>query len=128
MNYYHFIDSFISYYRIFIARLHGGVLNLRGANIGKKFNLGRNSVIHKPWCLTLGDRVTFESDVYIKMVSDVASCTIGDFVFLGKGVELNIQNNLIIGSHVLLAPGVFITDHNHQTKPLLRINQQVCLF
>ena len=55
---------------------------------------------------------------------DVASCAM---IIAGEFQPgLDIQGELAIGSHVLIAPGVFITDHNHKTSSNLRINQQPC--
>ena len=84
-------------------------------------------MIERPRCLTLGYRVELEQDVYLKVVADSARLHIGSWSFLGKGVEIDCQENIIIGKHVLLAPGCFITDHNHDTAAGKRIDQQRCV-
>jgi acetyltransferase-like isoleucine patch superfamily enzyme len=63
----------------------------------------------------------------LKIVADGARLHIGSCSFLGKGVEIDCQENISIGEHVLLAPGCFITDHNHDRAVDKRIDQQKCV-
>lgn len=110
-----------------LCRFRARLLVFRGAKIGIKTDIGPQSRFTKPWLLTMGAHVKLEESVLIKIVSKEATCQIGDHVFVGKGVELNVLKSVRIGSHVLLAPGVFIIDHNHQIKAEKRIDQQDCV-
>jgi acetyltransferase-like isoleucine patch superfamily enzyme len=74
----------------------------------------------------VGCYVEFETDVFIKVVSNHAKVKIGDYTFVGKGVEIDVTEMVTIGSHSLLAPGVFITDHNHNVKRYGYIDTQGC--
>ena len=42
---------------------------------------------------------------------------IGNYVSCASRCRITCANEIIIGNHVLLAPDVFITDHNHGMKP-----------
>lgn len=109
-----------------LGRLRALILRLRGATLNTKTTLGPRCQVTLPYCLTIGRRVTIEDSVSIKIVSETASCDIGNHVFIGKGVVLNIQQGLTIGSHVLIAPGVVIVDHDHSIAAERRIDQQPC--
>jgi acetyltransferase-like isoleucine patch superfamily enzyme len=65
-----------------------------------------------------------ESDAWIKLVSAAARVSIGDYSFLGRGTEIDVSEAVTIGSHVLLAPGVFITDHVHNVAAGRLIDSQ----
>ena len=74
----------------------------------------------------MGERVVLESDVYLKVVADAAKLTLGDSVFVGRGVEFDVMGSVSVGAHTLIAPRCFITDHVHGTAPGSRIDQQSC--
>lgn len=95
------------------GRLRAVLLRLRGAHIGAKPRIGARVRIDRPWCLRTGTRIDIEHDVFLKCVDDAALLTLGDFVFVGTGSEIDITHSVTIGSHTLIAPGVFITDHAH---------------
>jgi len=114
-----------------LARLTGGRMRARlfgflGANVGTKCTFGTRVRIDRPWTVSLGHRSTLESDVWIKVVQNDAQVDIGDFTFLGRGVELDVSERVCIGNHVLIAPGVLITDHNHNIQPARLIDSQGC--
>jgi acetyltransferase-like isoleucine patch superfamily enzyme len=60
------------------------------------------------------------------MVSDDARLDIGEFSFIGRGVEIDVSESVSIGSHVLIAPGVFITDHSHNIREGILMDSQGC--
>ncbi len=91
-----------------------------------KVFIGQRSRFDRPWGISFGTRVMIEGDVYFKLVHDDAKLKLSDYVFVGKGCELDVQESVIIGPHTLLAPGCFITDHNHGTDPDKRVDQQPC--
>jgi acetyltransferase-like isoleucine patch superfamily enzyme len=64
--------------------------------------------------------------VWLKLVDDKAQVVVGDNVFLGRGVEIDAMLMVTIGPHTLLAPGAFITDHNHRIGADRRIDEQGC--
>jgi acetyltransferase-like isoleucine patch superfamily enzyme len=101
---------------------------VRGALIGAKTCVGRNCVIDRPWQLSTGRRVQIEHGVHIKIVADEAHVELGAETFIGFGSELDIALELHIGSHVLIAPGCFVTDHSHRHAlgTLIDVQGQVC--
>ena len=86
----------------------------RGASLGAKSRIGKDCVFQKPWQFSSGPRTQFEHGVYVKVTADTARIALGTEVFVGFGVEFDIADELTIGSHVLIAPGCFITDHIHR--------------
>ena len=83
--------------------------------------------MQRPWGLTTGTRCQFEHDVFLKITDDTARIVLGDEVFLGRGVELDISFGLRMGSHVLIAPGCFITDHSHRFERGATVASQGCM-
>jgi acetyltransferase-like isoleucine patch superfamily enzyme len=108
------------------GRVRARCIALRGARVGAKVAVGPRCIVDRPWCVELGDRVLVEADVYVKVVADAASLRLADHVFVGRGVEFDIMSNVTVGSHTLIAPRCFITDHVHGIRPDLRIDQQPC--
>ena len=64
--------------------------------------------------------------MYLKIVADAATLRLGEHTFIGRGVEFDILSSVSVGSHSLVAPRCFITDHVHGIRPDLRIDQQPC--
>jgi acetyltransferase-like isoleucine patch superfamily enzyme len=99
---------------------------LLGARMGAKVSIAGDSSILRPWRLACGERCTFERSVAVKIVGEAATVVLGKRVFLGTGTILDVQEGVSIGDDVLLAPGTFITDHNHGLKPGATISDQPC--
>lgn len=108
------------------GRALGRAVALRGGRVGAKTSIGRRCTVDRPWRVKLGRRVVLESDVYLKIVSETAYLTLGDFVFVGRGVVFDVIVNVSVGAHTLIAPHCFITDHNHGVAAETRVNQQAC--
>ncbi|HSH88949.1 MAG TPA: acyltransferase [Ramlibacter sp.] len=110
--------------RTALERWRAQLWRLRGARLGAKTQVGVRCVIEQPWRLASGERVRIEHGAYIKLVGAQASVTLGDATFIGCGCELDISQALTIGSHVLIAPGCFITDHGHRHAAGVHIDAQ----
>ena len=106
------------------ARWH--FYRLRGCHTGPQGRIGTRARIDCPRRVSLGARTQLESDVWLKITTESARITIGDYVFLGRGVEIDVSESVSIGHHVLLAPGVFITDHTHGIAAGSPIDSQGC--
>lgn len=106
--------------------LRAMVLRARGARVGAKARIGRGVRVDRPWAVELGPRCEIEEHVWLKVVDDRAAVRVGASSFLGRGVEIDASERVEIGAHVLLAPGVFITDHAHKTDAGQRIDAQGC--
>jgi acetyltransferase-like isoleucine patch superfamily enzyme len=87
---------------------------LRGARLGAKTRVGGGCVIRAPGLLSTGARVQIEHAVHIKIAGGQGRLVLGEQTFVGFGTELDVALELRIGKHVLIAPGCFITDHQHR--------------
>lgn len=110
-----------------VGRLRAALLRARGAKIGAKSRIGRRFDVTTAAALRMGTMCEFEHDVFVKVASDGAGITLGDRVFVGRGVEFDISVELTIGSHTLIAPGCFITDHSHIHARAATIDSQGCV-
>ena len=99
--------------RILAGRLRAMLLRLRGATVDAKASIGARLTVRNAGGIRLGSRVEIEHDVYLKLVSENARLTVGNFTFIGRGCELDVAAEVTIGAHTLIAPNVFITDHTH---------------
>lgn len=112
--------------RLIGSRIRAKMWSLRGARIARKVSVGRGSQIEFPRGVSMQPRVVLENDVWLKLVDANARLEIGEFTFLGRGTELDVAQHVSIGSNVLIAPRVFITDHSHNIKRDTLINLQGC--
>jgi acetyltransferase-like isoleucine patch superfamily enzyme len=116
----------LSQARLARERLRAHGYRILGAKIGPKCLFGAGIRIDYPWGVEVGARGRIEADVWFKLVSPAARVVVGEYGFLGRGVEIDVLDRVILGAHVLVAPGVFITDHSHNIAPSLRIDDQGC--
>ena|SRR2546422_2875999 len=120
------IEHWISLASIVRGRVRARVLALRGATVERKARLGAGCKVERPWCLKVGTRFHAEEGVYLKIVSGDARLEFGDSVFVGRGSEFDVLEKVFVGDHTVIAPGCFITDHNHGISSNLRIDEQPC--
>ncbi len=121
------IERFIAAATLVRGRIRARLLVLRGATVKGKAYLGPRCKAERPWCAKLGQRFVAEADVYLKVVDDRARLEFGDFVFVGRGSEFDVLEKVSVGDHTVIAPGCFITDHNHGASPLARVDEQSCI-
>ena len=107
-------------------RIRAQLLRWRGARIGMRTRVASGGVVHRPWCLTIGEHCQLEHNVFIKAAADSARIEIGREVFVGFNSEFDISQILRIGNSVLIAPGCFITDHSHRHSASMTIASQGC--
>jgi len=112
--------------RITLARLRAWLFRGLGCSGMHKGLVGSGVRIEHPHGVTVGTRTQLESDVWLKLVSSEARIEIGLHSFIGRGVEIDVSELVSIGDHVLIAPGVFITDHAHNIKAGILIDAQGC--
>ena len=110
--------------RVVLARLRAAILRLRGARVGAKTSVGARLHVRRARGITFGSRMEIEHDVYLKLVTAEARLEAGDFTFIGRGCELDVADRVVIGNHTLLAPGVFIVDHTHNSERSKRFDEQ----
>lgn len=119
-------ERWLALLRIFRGRIRARRFALRGATIDGKSYFGAGCRVDRPWCIKVGARFFAEEFTYFKAVENSALIHIGDFVFIGRGTEFDIMQSVSIGDHTVIAPGCFITDHNHGIAPDRRIDEQPC--
>ena len=107
--------------RVHACRLAGGRL------IDPKCLFDRGVRIDRPWLASLGPRCVLQSDVWLNILSDSAKLDIGASTFLGRGVEIEVSQRVRIGTGRLIAPGVYITDHNHAMAIDSPMFEQPCI-
>ncbi len=112
--------------RLLQQRLRARWWAFRGARIGPKVNVGARCRLDHPSGVEISRRATLEDGVWLKLVSDHARLSIGEYSFLGRDTELDIAVEVSIGKNVLIAPRVFITDHSHLCRRGELITQQGC--
>jgi len=106
-------------------RVHG-YRWMGGRGIDPKCLIGKRSRIERPWLVVLGPRCVLQPDVWLNLVSDTARLDVGAYTFFGRGVEIEISASVSIGRGVLIAPGVYITDHNHSVAIGTPMFEQPC--
>lgn len=117
---------FGSHVDVYLDRMRASFLRWRGASLGGKSRVGNRCLVERPWGLSTGVLCQFEHEVFIKITDDSAKIQLGQGVFIGRGVELDISYGLYIGDQTLIAPGCFITDHSHRFGAGAIIASQGC--
>ena len=102
-------------------------LRLLGAEIGGNVKIAKGLMVTWPQNLSIGNNVTFERNVTIKIdgpwkVGRIVE--IGDNVFIGEGVEFNVRQHVKVGCNALIASGVRIIDHDHGVSRAALIREQ----
>lgn len=113
------LEAWVDYLRAMLWRL-------RGARMGVKCRIGAQCRATLAGGITLGNRVALEQGVMLKLVDASAEVRLQDHVFVGRGCTFDIAGSLLVGEGALIAPGCFITDHNHGLDPDMPIWKQPC--
>lgn len=121
------MEKWRNYWLIACGRFRAKLIAFRGAHVDAKSYLGSGCRVDRPWCVKLGKRFYAEELTYLKVVDDKALLEFGEFVFVGRGTEFDVIERVTIGDHTVIAPGCFITDHNHGMAPDKRIDEQPCV-
>ncbi len=117
----------LEWWRIARCRLRTHLWRLRGGSeIHGKCLIDGGVRIERPWLVRLGPRCVLQRDVWLNTTGDHARIEIGAFGFVGRGVQFEVSNAIVIGRGVLIAPGVYLTDHNHSTAPGPPMFEQAC--
>lgn len=107
--------------RVWVYRAMGG------HGIHGKCLIGRGARIERPYRLEMGERCVLQRGVWLNIGSDSARMYIGAYSFIGYGTEIEVSQEVRIGRGTLIAPGVFITDHNHDTALGRPMFEQPCI-
>lgn len=112
--------------RLCVSRARVWLHRVKGVNAAAKCNFGHRVRIDRSWTVSMGKRTTLEDNVWLKVEDDDARIVIGEFVFLGRGCEIDSTLSVTIGNKTQIAPNVFITDHNHNINRHQLIVDQGC--
>ncbi len=99
---------------------------LFGARIGAKARIGPRCECPLPGNVTIGERSVLEATVVLKLVEPQARLVVGQNTFIGRGTIFDVANEVLVGADVLIAPGCFVTDHDHGIDADATIWQQAC--
>jgi acetyltransferase-like isoleucine patch superfamily enzyme len=121
-----FEQAFGETFSVIADRIRANLLSMRGARLGYGTRVGANCRFVRPWCLQGSERVTIEQQVFVKATSDSAKVVLGREVFVGFNTEIDASESVRVGNMVLIAPGCFITDHNHRRVAGQYIANQGC--
>jgi acetyltransferase-like isoleucine patch superfamily enzyme len=95
-------------------------LQLLGAKIGGGTWIPK-CIVPWPHQMQIGVECTLEPDIYFKFDGywlPGPRILIGNRVFIGRGVEFNIQDRIEIGDDTGIGSGCVLTDHNHGIAPI----------
>ena len=121
-----FEKKYVDYFRRAAGIIRIYFWRLRGARIGSGSAIGRDCIVYRPWHLYIGASCSFEHGVFIKITTEQSHVHFGNNIFVGCNVEFDISKELTIGNNTLIAPGCFITDHNHSYEMGQLIVAQGC--
>jgi acetyltransferase-like isoleucine patch superfamily enzyme len=116
-----FLEIAMARVRVHLCRLMGG------RRIHPKCLFYRGARVDRPWTVAMGARCVLQQSVWLNVGSDSAHLSIGEFTFLGRGTEIEVSESVTIGRGGLIAPGVFITDHNHDVRAGSPMFEQPCI-
>lgn len=102
------------------------VWRLRGAKIGCGTRFPRTMATW-PHQVRIGRDCVLQPDIFFNYAhfwQPGPSFVIGDRVFVGRGVEFNIQGRIEVGDDALIASGCVFVDHDHGLSSYGPINKQ----
>ena len=99
----------------------------RGAKIGHGTRIPSRTQVTWPHQVEIGRNCVLQRDVffnYSHFWTPGPSIRIRDRVFVGRGVEFNIQGGIEIGDDTLIASGCVFVDHDHGRQGQGPMNRQ----
>ena len=103
------------------------VLQMRGAKIGHGTRIPPRTQSTWPHQIQLGACCILQSDIFFNYDhywTPGPSIRLGSRVFVGRGVEFNIQGGIEIGDETLIASGCIFVDHDHGRQCKEPMNRQ----
>lgn len=100
---------------------------IRGARIDRGTEIPAGTIATWPHQVELGKNCILQRGIFFNydhFWTAGPSIRIGHRVFIGRGVEFNIQGGIDIGDDCLIASGCFFVDHDHGMLPDTNMNQQ----
>lgn len=91
--------------------------------MSSKCLIGKGVKIERPWNVRLGTRCVLHPFVWFNICDDYGQLEIGEYTFIGRITEIEVVKSVKVGRYCIIAPGVYITDHNHSTgigEPMFR--------
>ena len=103
----------------FVKKLRTFYCKILGMQIGKNTYVPNSTFVTWPHQVKLGNSCRLEHHIYFHfdgVYSKGPKIIIGNHVFLGNGIEFNINHKVTIGNDCLIAAGCRFVDHNHGIK------------
>jgi acetyltransferase-like isoleucine patch superfamily enzyme len=110
----------------FLSNLRRFYFRVQGMKIGVNTHIPK-IFITWPHQVKIGSNCRLERNIIFNFDSIYqpgANIIIGNYNFIGNGVECNIQARLTVGNSCLIASGVKFIDHDHGTKKSAYIKNQ----
>ncbi len=101
---------------------------MQGLRVGKGTVLPSCNITW-PHQVSLGNDCRLEPNIFFKFDGPWKpgpSIVIGNDVFIGRGCEFNIRENIHIGNNCLISSETKFIDHNHGTEIGKPMNRQAC--
>ncbi len=87
-------------------------------SFGRKVSIHHSCEIRRCYShkIRIGDFVLLDREVWLNVptISEGPTLEIGSGTNVGRRCVISAANHVCIEDHVLFAPGVFVTDHNHE--------------
>ena len=112
---------------VWTAYIRASSWRIRGAKIAPRTAIHRHCNLIRPWGINIGGRSQVEQGVSFKLVSDGAVLSLGKHCFIGAFTSFDVLSSVKVGDHTLIAPGCFLTDHDHVAGRFIRIDSQGCV-
>lgn len=112
------IDRLVTRISVFLSRLRVWKYVLRGIQIGRHCQIGRDVEMRFPFRIKIGNSCKILGQVRVKSCAKEAdgrriTLDISDHVHIGYGCVIIAHSRIVIGRDTLIAPYCFIIDNNH---------------
>lgn len=100
-------------------KMRGIILRPQFERLGRGSYVGRARMLSNPRFMNIGDNVIIRSNARLEAIRHYKGRTftphleIGDNTFIEFDAHIACAGSVVIGKNVLIAGGVFISDHNH---------------
>lgn len=101
------------------SRLRIFAMRLVGAQIGRYCRIEGIQWPRNPWDIKLADGVALDRDVVLLATGSRAiqpRISIGPRTYINRWTMIDASLSVMIGADVMIGPGCYITDHDHETQ------------
>jgi acetyltransferase-like isoleucine patch superfamily enzyme len=120
------INRLIRYPGALRMRLRMLKLRSLGVRIGHKCWIRRVRIDRNPWDISLAEGVALDDDVVLLTTGSRCSrprIEIGQKVYINRFTMIDASESIRIGSHTMIGPYCYITDHDHSVGEGCRLGE-----